>query len=125
MTEKELRKFNRRELLELLILKEEQNEKLRSEVERLTGELENRTVRLSEVGSIAEASMKLTDVFAEAEKAAAVYLDNVRRLCEEKEAESAGTVDKAVRKASAILTIAYSEAERVKSMTEEQTVSDM
>ena len=47
-------------------------------------QLEERRIALDEVGNIAEASLKLTKVFEEAQKAADLYVENVkRRACDE------------------------------------------
>jgi len=84
MTEKELRRMSRRELLELLLFQMEENEKLRKELNEANTLLKDREIMISESGSIAEAAMKVNGVFLAAEKAALQYLENVRRL----EAES-------------------------------------
>ena len=57
---------------------------LREKVAELEAQLANREFEFSRIGSIAEASLAVTDIFKEAEKAAAVYLENIRRRSEEK-----------------------------------------
>lgn len=85
MTDKELRKLNRRELLELLLEESRENERLRSELEKTKEQLASRKIDLEESGSIAEAALKLNGIFEAAEQAAQQYLENVRRLQEERD----------------------------------------
>lgn len=80
MTEEDLKKLRRSDLLELLIAQERENEQLRAQVTRLKERLENREIDLDQAGSIAEAAMRLNGVFQAAQDAAAQYLENVQRL---------------------------------------------
>ncbi len=86
MTERELRKLSRADLLELLLEERRENEQLRTELEKAGERLTERTIRLKEAGSIAEASLRLNGVFEAAEAAAAQYVENVRRLAAEEQA---------------------------------------
>ena len=78
MKERDLHKLNRAELLELLLEQSKEIERLRSELETATKQLEDKKIAISESGSIAEAALKLTNIFAEAQKAADLYLANVK-----------------------------------------------
>ena len=80
MTDQELKKLHRSDLLELLIAQEKENEQLRSQVAQLKARLEDRTIALEQAGSIAEASLQINGVFRAAQDAAAQYLENIRRL---------------------------------------------
>lgn len=80
MTDKELRKLNRRELLELLLEQSRENERLREELEQTKEQLNSRKIQIEEAGSIAEAALKLNGIFEAAEEAARQYLENVRGL---------------------------------------------
>lgn len=85
MTDKELRRLNRRELLEMLIAETEENTRLRSELEQAREKLADRRILLEESGSMAEAALRLNGVLEAADKAALQYLENVRRMAQEKE----------------------------------------
>ncbi|MCI9274458.1 MAG: DNA repair protein [Clostridiales bacterium] len=93
MTDKELRKLKRGELLEMLLEQSREMQKLKAELEKATGLLEERRLIIDSAGSIAEASLKLNGVFEAAQKAADQYLENVKRLsgglceCPEKQDE--------------------------------------
>lgn len=84
MTDKELRKLKRVELLEILVSLSEENEQLRKENEELRKALSQKEICIEQSGSIAEASLKLSGVFEAAQRAADLYLENVRRMAEEK-----------------------------------------
>ena len=78
MTDKELRKLKRNELLEIMIELEKENIELKKRLEAAESELESRKIALSEVGSIAEAALALNDVFGAAQRAADQYIENVK-----------------------------------------------
>ena len=85
MTDQELKKLHRSDLLELLIAQEKENEQLRSQILQLKQRLEDRTTALEQAGSIAEASLQINGVFRAAQDAAAQYLDNIQRLSGQQE----------------------------------------
>ncbi len=87
MTDQELRKLSRAELLELLLEETQENQQLRAKLKRAYEKLADKTIQLEEAGSIAEAAMKLNGVFEAAQAAADQYLENVRRLAQEREHE--------------------------------------
>lgn len=78
MTEKELRRLSRMDLLEMLLEQSKEVEQLRAELETVKKQLEDRRIMEQEAGSIAEASLKLNKVFEAAQQAADQYLENIR-----------------------------------------------
>ncbi len=80
MTDKTLRKMSRRELMEMLLEQSKEVERLRAELEQAEQKLRNRQILLREAGSIAEASLRLNEVFESAQRAADQYLLNVKQL---------------------------------------------
>lgn len=90
MTDKELRKLKRTDLLELLIEQSKEVESLKKRIGELETELADRRLLIYKSGSIAEAALKLNGVFEAAEAAAQEYLENIRRISEEKTQEAAG-----------------------------------
>lgn len=83
MTNQDLKKLNRRQLLELLILQTERGDKLEARVEELERELQEKKLQMTEAGSIAEASLRLSGTFEAAQAAADQYLESVQQLKEE------------------------------------------
>ncbi|HEM5120869.1 TPA: DNA repair protein [Streptococcus suis] len=78
MDVKNLRKLKRIELYEIMLAQSEEIDCLRNQLEKIKTELADRRIMISQSGSIAEASMKLTNIFEEAQKAADIYLYNVK-----------------------------------------------
>lgn len=83
MTDKELRKLSRSELLEMLLIQSREVERLKSELEIANQKLEDRKIVLSESGSIAEAALKLNQIFEVAQNAADQYLESIRSINED------------------------------------------
>ena len=89
MTDKQLRKLRRTDLLAIMIDQQKEIERLNEEVERLNKELEESRINIARAGSIAQASFAISDIFEEAQKVADSYLANVRRLVgEEKDVKT-------------------------------------
>ncbi|MEX2784210.1 DNA repair protein [Streptococcus sp. H49] len=81
---KNLRKLKKTELLEIMLAQSEEIEALKNQLAAAEEKLADREIILEESGSLAEASLKLTNIFAEAQKAADLYLNNIKaRLGEE------------------------------------------
>ncbi len=82
MTDKELKKLNKAELLELLSIQSAENERLKRQLEEVQEKLQERTIRIERAGSIAEAALRVNEVFEAAQKAADQYLYNVKKSAE-------------------------------------------
>ena len=78
VTEKELRKLNRTELLEMLIAQSKRLSRVEEELSAAQKELERRKIAITTSGSLAEAALKLNGIFEAADQAAAQYLDSLR-----------------------------------------------
>ena len=98
MTEKELRHLSRKELLEILIDQTKELNEQRETIKDLEAKINSRRITIKESGSLAEAVLKLSDFFSDADKAAGQYIENV--LINEKESQR-------------VLQEARSEAERI------------
>lgn len=110
MTEKELQKLTRQDLLQLLLEAEKENEKLRGEIETLRAEAADKRILMDKVGSIAEASLLINGVFSAAQEAADQYVLNVKRVCDER-AER-------IRQADDVLQKAQTEAKQLREAAE-------
>lgn len=94
MTEKELRKLNRYQLLELLIAQTERADQLQEQVDHLEKKLQERDLKMDSMGSIAEASLQIAGVFQAVQAAAELYLSVAKRNGEEIEAEAQRKADR-------------------------------
>lgn len=106
MTEHELRRLSRTDLLELLLSQRKENDKLRSMLEQAEARLRDRTIQIDNAGSIAEASLQLSGIFSAAQESCECYLDNIRQLserqniiCQQMEAETKERCDRMVAEA--------------------------
>ena len=84
-----MKKLNRYQLLEMLIIQTERADELQRQLEQLQTQLESREVHLAELGSIAEASLQLGGVFEAAQNAAEIYLKAAKERAAEIEADAA------------------------------------
>ena len=83
MTDRELRRLSRAELLEMLIAETEENARLREELAQARSALADRRILMEKSGSIAEAALRLNGIFEAADRAAQQYLQSVRSAFEE------------------------------------------
>lgn len=88
MKKKELKRLRRRDLLELLIDLSKENEVLRARNQELEAKLSERTITVSEAGSLAEAALKLNGVFQAAQEACDQYFQNMQQRCRQLEKET-------------------------------------
>lgn len=80
MSDDDLKKLKRTDLLNRLLAATRENEQLKAELAEARLQLADRQLGMLDAGSIAEASLKLNDVFSAAQAAADQYLDNIERL---------------------------------------------
>ena len=106
MTDKELRRLSRSDLLELLLVQRKENEQLRCILDQTQAQLADRTIRLDNVGSIAEASLQLSGIFEAAQDSCQYYLDNIKlmndqqtAICQQMENETKEKCERMVEEA--------------------------
>ena len=88
MTDKQLRKLRRSELLEMLMEIEHENETLAAENHELRARLKDKQLRIEKSGSLAEAALQLSGVFEAAQRAAELYLENIKQRSPESTADT-------------------------------------
>jgi len=76
--DKNLKKMSRKELLELLVMISKKNDELEKELNKTKKLLEDKRIIISEAGSIADAALKLNNIFEIAQKSADQYLDSIK-----------------------------------------------
>ncbi len=82
MTEKELKKLSRVELLEMLLTETRRGDALEQELAEAKAELANRELKLSKAGTLAEAALSINGVLEAADAAARQYLENIRLMAQ-------------------------------------------
>ena len=88
MTEKELHKLKRGELLEMMLAQSREIDALRARISELEEKLADREIRIRESGSIAEAALKINGIFEAAQAAADQYIENVRNQIKKPDTEA-------------------------------------
>lgn len=79
----DLSKLSKKDLLEIMLKQGEEIDSLREQVRDLQAKLNDKEIKIAKAGSLAEASLAVTGIFEEAQKAANLYLQNARRMIDE------------------------------------------
>ncbi len=80
---KELKHLRRSELIEIIYLLQKNEQKLIAQVAELQEQLDVRKLAIADAGSVAEASLAITDIFARAQEAADIYLEEIKQRRDE------------------------------------------
>lgn len=99
MTEKELKKLNRYQLLELLIMQTTRADQLQKQLEEVQNKLNSREMDLASVGSIAEASVRISGLLEAAQEAADMYTEASNKRIEKMEKAAKRRADKIIEDA--------------------------
>lgn len=106
MTDKELKRLSRGELLEMLIQQSKELELLRKQLDAAQTALQNREITINKAGSIAEAALQLNGVFTAAQDACQQYMENIchlsrnqEQICAQRDAESRAEAERIVEEA--------------------------
>ena len=78
MNQRDFRKLRRIDLYEIMLAQSQEIDALKAELAQVREELSNKEIKLKEAGSIAEVALSLTNIFEEAQKAADLYLENIK-----------------------------------------------
>lgn len=116
MTDKELKKLSRQELIELFIKQSNELEQLKTSYDTISAQLNEKELKISKIGSLADASIRLNNVFESADAAAKQYIENIKKY----ESEQYEKCDRALADAKdkATVIIAKAEIEKNKRITE-------
>ena len=127
MAEKELRRMSRPELIEIIYALKSNEESLQKKNAHLEEQLNDRTIQISEAGSIAEAALQLNDIFSTAQIAADDYLTSIKAAnvsMEEEQKAAAKEAERVLAEAQAqaeqIVAEANAEAARIMTMAKEK-----
>lgn len=117
MTDGELKKLSRQDLLEMLIAQGREVESLRNRLEETEKTLAARTIAINQAGSIAEAALQISGIFEAAQQACQDYTDSIVALSQRQASVCAQQEQESQQKARQIL----DEAVRQKNAMEEET----
>ena len=74
MTDRELRRLGRAELVDIIYELQSRNQQCEAEIEKLQKALDDKILKIASAGSIAEAALKLSGIFEAVQAAADQYL---------------------------------------------------
>jgi F0F1-type ATP synthase membrane subunit b/b' len=103
MTDKDLRRLSKTDLLALLRDQEKELQDAQAQIADLNARLQDRSTHLAACGSIAEASLQLNRVFQAAQAAADQYLAEVKQKRDTADADAQQILEDARQKAAAQL----------------------
>jgi hypothetical protein len=87
MTDQKLKKLSRKELLEVMLTQSREIEQLKAELDAANQKLASREICIRDAGSIAEAALRLNQIFQDADAASQQYLVSIQRM-EQQEKEA-------------------------------------
>ena len=103
MISKELKKLNRRELVDIIYQLKKNEEQLKEKIASLEADLQDKRIHLSVAGSIAEAATDITGIFSVAQSTADLYLNEIVSMKEDTERECAKMIEEAQKKVESIM----------------------
>ena len=99
MTDKEFKRLNRSQLIEIIYQFQIKVDELTQENQTLRAALENKRLRIEQAGNIAEAALAVNNVMQAAQNAAQQYLDEIHAM----HAEADAIIAQARAEAAAII----------------------
>ena len=106
MTDREFKRLSRAQLIEIIYQLQIKIDALSEENQHLAAELTDKRLRISRAGSIADAALEMNNCLRNAQQAADQYLEGIKALQAETEAQCQKLLADAREEAQAILTAA-------------------
>ena len=103
MTDKEFKRLSRSQLIDIIYQFQLTQNELNDEIERLKKALDDRRLRVTEAGNMAEAALQITNVMQAAQDAATLYLEEIRTMREETKIECQRLLENAQKEAESII----------------------
>ena len=102
MTQKELKRLSRSELLELLLIQTKENERLMDKLAEAEALLYRRELKISQAGDLAHAVLEVNGIMEAAQAAAQQYLDNIAAMEQDTKEKCRAMLEKAEKEAQEI-----------------------
>lgn len=103
MIRKELKRLSRRELVDIIYQLKKNDQQKQEQIDVLEKALQEKRIRVSVAGSIAEAAVDITNIFSAAQTTADLYLHEISRMKEDTARECAKMLEDARKKVENIL----------------------
>lgn len=95
MISKELKKLSRRELMDIIYQMKKNEQQMQDEIASLQEALQEKRIRLSTAGSIAEAAASITNIFSAAQRTADLYLHEISCMKDDTQKECTKIIEEA------------------------------
>ena len=103
MVNKELKRLSRRELVDIIYLMKKNEQSMQEEIASLQASVQDKRIRLSQAGSVAEAAADITQLFSAAQQTADLYLNEIASMKADAEKECERMIEDARKQVAAIL----------------------
>lgn len=103
MTDKEFKRLSRAQLIDIIYQFQLQMDQLTEQKQELERELADKRLRLHNAGNIAEAALEINNCLRNAQNAAEQYLNEIKTIREETEAQRQRILSEAQAEAEAIV----------------------
>lgn len=103
MTDKEFKRLGRAQLIEIIYRLQLELDKANEEKQQLANELADKRIRLQSAGNIANAALEINNCLQSAQNAAEQYLNEIKVMREETEAERQRIIAQAQAEAEEII----------------------
>lgn len=103
MIGKEIKKLSRKELVDIIYQLKKNEQEKQEEIAALEAALQEKRIRVSMAGSIAEAAVDITQIFSTAQRTADLYLHEIAAMKEDTEKQCAAMIEEARKQVEAIL----------------------
>ena len=113
MTDKEFKRLNRAQLIEIIYQFQMKVDTLTEQNQELERELADKRLRLNNAGNIADAALEINDCFRSAQNAAEQYLNEIKAIREETEAERHRILSETQEQRERILSETQEERQRI------------
>lgn len=120
MTDKDLKRLSRSDLLEMLLDLSKENDALRKENQQLHQQLEDRTIAIENCGTLAEAALQINGVFQTAHAACEQYMQNIRERSNSMEQFCSQMEMETQRRCEAMIEEAKNEVLRIRESAQQQ-----
>ena len=106
MTDKEFKRLNRVQLIEIIYKLQLEVDALTKQNKSLENALEDKRLRINNAGNLAEAALEINNCFVSAQNAAEQYLNEIEEIRKETELERKRILEKAKKEAITIISAA-------------------
>lgn len=110
MKQKEVKRLSRRELVDIIYQLKKNEQAMQEEVDALKQQLEDKRLRIAEAGTIANAAVDIAQVFAAAQNAADLYLQEIEAMKQDTQRQCEQLLEDARMQAAQMLAPSAAEA---------------